>query len=123
MSISAQQYTIVSGPDDVPIKMSSGPTEPEQWEDLRNSHEEADTIIIYHMVESVRNCGAKSIHIKSSDTDVFVLLCHFTWALNLNADIFMIPLSQKTKPIDICQTVIQNQAVMPHLLSMHGISG
>ena len=77
--------------------MSSGPTEPEQWEDLRNSHEDAATIIIYHMVESVRNSGAKSIHVKSSDTDVFVFLCHFTWALNLNADIFMIPLSQKNE--------------------------
>ncbi len=121
--ISAHQCIILSGPNDIPIKLTRASPQPENCEDLRNTHEEADTIIIHHMVESINQNGAATIHVRCNDTDVFVLLCHFSDALNIDAKIFMVPLSQKMKPIDINQTVTDNKYIIPHLLSMHAITG
>ena len=75
------------------------------------------------MVESAQNNGAATIHVRCNDTDVFVLLCHFQHALNISANIFMVPLSPKMKPIDINQTVTDNRNIIPHLLSLHAITG
>ena len=121
--ISAHQYIIVSGPNDVPIKLTAASPEPEDCEVLRNTHEEADTIIIHHVVESASNNGTATIHVRCNDTDVFVLLCHFKHALTIDANILMVPLSQKMKPIDINQTVSEHKNIIPHLLSMHVITG
>ena len=99
--ISAHQHIIVSGPNDVPIKLTAASPEPEDCKDLCNSHKEADTIIIHHMAEIASKNGATTIHVRCNDTDVFDLLCHFKHALNIGADIFMVPLSRKMKPIDI----------------------
>jgi len=79
--------------------------------------------MIHHVVESASKNRAVTIHVRCNDTDVFILLCHFKHALNISADIFMVPLSQKMKPIDVNQTVIAHKDIIPHLLSMHGITG
>ena len=57
-----------------------------------------------------------------NDTDMFVLLCHFKHALNINANIFMVPLTQKMKPVDNGQTVVHDNATIPHLMSLHAIT-
>eukprot|EP00745_Piridium_sociabile_P031048 TRINITY_DN51469_c0_g2_i2.p1 TRINITY_DN51469_c0_g2~~TRINITY_DN51469_c0_g2_i2.p1 ORF type:complete len:652 (+),score=127.59 TRINITY_DN51469_c0_g2_i2:129-2084(+) len=121
--ISPHQHIIVSGPNDIPMKLTAASPEPEDCEDLCNSHEEADTIIIHHVVESASKNAASTIHVRCNDTDVFVLLCHFKHALKIAANIFMVPLSHKMKPIDINQTVIERKNIIPHLLSMHVITG
>ena len=86
-----KEYISVSGPNDVPIKLTAASPEPEDCEVLRNTHEEADTIIIHHVVESASNNGTATIHVRCNDTDVFVLLCHFKHALTIDANILMVP--------------------------------
>ena len=88
--IFAHQHIIVSDPNDVPIKLTAASPEPEDC----NSHKEADTIIIHHVVEIVSKSRAVTIHVRCNYTDMFVLLCHFKHALNICANIFMVPLSQ-----------------------------
>ena len=121
--LSEHQYIIVSGSNDVPLKLTVTADEPESYEDLRNSHEEADTIMIHHVVDCAKDNQDTTIHVRCNDTDVFVLLCHFTHALSMNADVFMVPLSQKMKPIDIKQTVVAQNDIIPHLLALHVITG
>ena len=79
--------------------------------------------MIQHDVECVTRKPDAVIHVRSNDTDVFALLCHFKHSLGISADIMMVTLSLKMKPIDIGQTVLEQSDVMPHLLSLHVISG
>ena len=81
--ISADHCTIISCPNDIPIKLTRASSQPENCEDL----DEADTIMIHHMVDRVNQNVAATIHVKCNDTDVFVLLCHFSDALNIDAKI------------------------------------
>ena len=67
------------------------------------THEEADTSMIHHVVDCARNNPDATIHVGCNDIDVFAFLCHFTQALSMNADVFMVLLSQKMKLIDIKQ--------------------
>ena len=100
--IADHQYIIVSGSSDVPIKLTAASPEPEDCADLYNTHdEEADNIIIHHVVEAAKQNGVRTIHVRCNDTDVFVLPCHFKKTHDINANLFMVPLSQKMKPIDI----------------------
>ena len=44
-------------------------------EDLKeHGHEEADTLIPLHVLDSIRDNTFKEVHVRCSDTDVFVLL-------------------------------------------------
>ena len=79
--ISADHCIIISGPNDIPIKLTRVSPQPEKCEGL----DEADTIMIHHMVDRVNQNVAATIHVRCNDTDVFVLLCHFSDALKLMA--------------------------------------
>ena len=46
-----EQYVIVLGLDEKPFKMSAVDLDPEKYATLRNSHEEADTLMIQHVNE------------------------------------------------------------------------
>ena len=39
-----------------------------------HSHEEADTLIPLHVLDSLKESTAKEVHVRCSDTDVFILL-------------------------------------------------
>ncbi len=65
--IADHQYIIVSGSSDVPIKLTAASPEPEDCADLYNTHEEADTIIIHHVVEAAKQNGVHN--------DVMIHMC------------------------------------------------
>ena len=51
-------------------------------EDLCNAHEEADVIIIHQMLSIVESStNDTNISVISDDTDVFILLVHFTMTM------------------------------------------
>ncbi len=76
-------HHISSGPKDIPIKLTRVSPQPENCESL----DEADTIMIHHMFDRVNQNVAATLHVRCNDTDVFVFLCHFSDALNIDAKI------------------------------------
>ena len=103
----------MSVPNDAPLKLTVNADEPECYNNLRNSHEEADTIMLHHIINCSKDNENATIHVRCDDTDVFILLCHFTHAHSINTNVFMVPLSQKIKTIDIKQTVLtQNEIIL-----------
>ncbi len=71
-------HIIIPGPKDIPIKLKRVSPQPKNFESL-----EADTIMIHHMFARVNQNVAATIHVRCNDTDVFVLLCPFSDALNI----------------------------------------
>ena len=50
----------------------------DELEELKSTQEEADTRIVLHCLHSAEESRANDIIIRSPDTDVFVLVLHFT---------------------------------------------
>ena len=66
---------VITGSDPTPIQVKEGKLS--LRDDLKTSHEEADVIIVQHMVHLARN-GERLIKVICDDTDVFLLLNHPT---------------------------------------------
>jgi hypothetical protein len=66
---------IVSGNEPIPVEMFCGHLS--NRDDLRTTHEEADITMVYQVLNLAQS-GVQSIKVISDDTDVFVLLMHFT---------------------------------------------
>ena len=64
-----------------------------------SSHEEADTKLIFHSVAASEN-GAKTLHVYSPDTDVFVLLLR-RYPLLCNSTSFITGVGKKQRQIDL----------------------
>lgn len=83
-----RQKLVVTGSDPVTVEINDGIMIAR--EDTRNTHEEADVIIIHQLMFIVKadamNCN---INVISDDTDVFVLLIHFYQQGNLTCPVTM----------------------------------
>ena len=67
--------------------------------------------------------GISYVHAIVEDTDVFVLLAHFYHLLDLQGSLMMVPFSSSTTVTDIGETVLKHSTIMPHLLSLHALTG
>lgn len=57
--------------------------------DLRTNHEEADIIIVQHVIDDTTEYGSSNSRVISDDTDVFILLIYFYIALSMNIKLTM----------------------------------
>ena len=68
--------------------------------------------------------GKRRVKVISDDTDVFVLLIHFYWALSAISKLLMEETNgEEKKIVDICETVKKHIDIIPYILAAHGISG
>ena len=89
---------------------------------LRGNHEEADTRLILHSCEAISR-GYKRLLVISQDTDVLLLLTHFTGAENV--EVWMISgtaRNQKCYPIHLVSGKLAT-TVRDNLLSFHALTG
>ena len=61
--------------------------------DLRNTHEEEDTIIIHQIIKADEN----NVPIVADDTDIFVLLCHFVHNKPISGLVKMVSTQERPK--------------------------
>ena len=110
----------IVGPEPTVIEVKMGVVVDRQ--DICITHEEADTMIP-NIAVSIFQKGMSSVHVVVEDTDVFVLLTHFYYLLNIKGSLMMIPFSSSTTVTDIGGTVLKHSSIMPHLLSLHALTG
>ena len=106
--------------DPVPVELTSTVTI--KREDLRTSHEEADSILAHQMV-AVASEENKGVSVISDDTDVFVLLLHHYVMQKLTVEVIMESSYKDRKTIDIRATAKEHRYIIPDLLAAHAISG
>ena len=90
--------------------------------DLKTTHEAADVIMIQQCFAVVEE-GAICVKVISDDTDVFILLVHFTNALDVSSTILMEVTSGKRTGININETVEKHAHIVPFILPVHALSG
>lgn len=111
---------VITGPDPVPYSIQKGMCL--RRTDLKVTHEEADVIIVNHVVDVARGTQ-KTIHIICDDTDVFVLLVHFVASEGLCNNIFLVPTRPSRNAIDIGATANQHAEIAKYLLPLHALTG
>ena len=85
-------------------------------------HEEADVIILHHVVY-LASIGCCSIKVINDDTHVFVLLVHYYAKKKLTATLLMEPTSQGHSSANIGSTVAKHRSIDPQLFSAHALPG
>ncbi len=104
----------------VPVSIKNG--EVTMRNDLHNTHEEADVIIVNQLVD-LADKGASNIRVVCDDTDVFVLLIHFYCREKLNCCVTMeSPISGRCV-IDIKATANKHINITDYLPGAHALSG
>ena len=111
---------VVTTSDQVPDIIQKGNLE--KHNQLWNSFEEADNIIIHQLCIIVGD-GAACVKVVSDDTDVFVLLLHFYHKENFTANISMEATSGERTVVSIGETVKLHESIVPYVLAGHAISG
>ena len=112
---------LIIGPDPVPVQVYMGVVI--KRVDLRITHEEADTMMPSIAVHMFNTEGKSTVHVFVEDTDVFVLLAHFFHILDIKGSLLMIPFSSSATVTDIGETVVKHASIIPHLLSLHALTG
>ena len=120
-SMNMSHTLVVTGRSHVPEQVLRG--EVTNRPDIRSTHEEADIMLVQQVVHAVQNCDSRSVKVISDDTDVFVLLLHYCWKLDLTTTLTMEATSGDRKLIDICKTTEQHRDIVPNLLAAHALSG
>ena len=111
---------IITSKQEIPEQLHLG-TKSERC-DLITSQEEADVIIPYQVLAAITD-GKSSIKVYCEDTDVFVLLCHSFLAKEWEAEVFMEGFQEGKSVISIKESVRKHVDVIPHILSMHALTG
>ena len=108
---------VVTGNDPVPIEINLGVLI--RREDMKVTHDEADTIIINQIVFM----DLSNVLVVAEDTDIFVLLCHFIFSGQISAQVKMASPFKDRAVIDMNATVHSNMQIMSDLLAAHGLTG
>lgn len=108
---------IVTGGSSVPVEICDGKVT--YNDEMAVTHEEADTIIIYQIIQA----GANKVQVVADDTDIFVLLCHFVHINVIRGQVWMVSPQKNRAVIDINATVLLHKDVMNNLLAAHGLTG
>lgn len=91
-------------------------------DDLTNTHEEADSIIIHQLKVAIDE-GAQCVKIICDDTDVFILLMHYYHLFKWNCDVLMVGTSGERRVISIQEAINQHEGDVDSLLALHALSG
>ncbi|CAH1798308.1 unnamed protein product [Owenia fusiformis] len=111
---------VITGPDPTPVQIHKGNID--QRDDLRNTQEEADVVIV-HQVLHAASKGQQNISVLSDDTDDFLLLLHHCLKHKLmENNIIMEGTSSGRANININATVNEHKLKIPNLLPVHGLS-
>ena len=110
---------VVTGEDPCPIEVQN--EEKRIRYDLETYQEEADIIIVQHVLKCVGE--AQSISVISDDTDVFVLLLHHYQMAGLVVPLTMESPSKERAILDIKLTQAKHKEIVTNLLPAHAISG
>lgn len=117
-----QTKLVITGKDPTPVQVWNNSTL--QRQDLKTHHEEADVIIIHHLVRIVSGVSGDS-HIKvvCDDTDVFVLLIHFYLEEKMTVDVSMESPCAGRANVDIRQTALKHKSIAKYLPAVHALTG
>ena len=91
-------------------------------DDLYNTHEEADSIII-HQLKTAIDGGAQCVKVICEDTDVFILLMHFYYQYKWNCNVLMEGTSGERKVISIREATEKHKSNIESLVALHALSG
>jgi len=111
---------VITGESPVPVQLCEDTVI--DREDLRTTHEEADTIIVQQMVK-VAGRGSRSIKVVCDDTDVFILMLYFYNTEDLTCDVSMESPIAGRRVIDIKATAIQHKELTSQLPAAHALTG
>ena len=108
---------VVTGEDACPIGVQN--EERSTGYDLETHKEEADSIIVQHVLKCVGD--AQSISVNSDDTDVFVLLLHHYQMAGLEVPLTIESPSKESAILDIKLTQAKHKEIVTNLLPAHAI--
>ena len=91
-------------------------------DDLTNTNEEADSIIINQLKTAV-NEGAQCVKIICDDTDVFILLMHFYHQYKWSCTVLMEDTGGDRRVISIPEAVHKHRDKVESLVALHALSG
>lgn len=107
---------VITGSDPVPHDIQKGMHMRRQ--DLTVTHEESDVVIGNHVVHIARQTQA-TIHVVCDDTNVFVLLVHFSASEGLRSDVFMLPTRASRNVVNIGATAKRHANIAKYILPLH----
>ena len=96
-------------------------------DNLKATHEEADTRMIHHMLhcKNVSNSRSIAVHVSATDIDVFLLLLHHAYGMDIK--IWMMAGTSKSPKIIPIHTVLETnlptRRMAQNLLAFHSITG
>ena len=96
------QKLVVTGRDPIPVEINKGVVI--RRCDLKTMQEEADVIMIQHMIAISEELDGAGIRVMCDDTDVFVLLLHFYRLREMSCSLTMESLARDRKCVDIRAT-------------------
>ena len=113
---------VITGQDPTPVQVWNNGTI--QREYLETNHEEADVIIVHHLVRIASGASDDSyIKVVCDDTDVFVLLIHFYLEKEITMNVSMESPCAGRTIIDIRQTALKHNHITTYLLAVHALTG
>ncbi|KAK3894973.1 hypothetical protein Pcinc_001266 [Petrolisthes cinctipes] len=111
---------LITAEHPIPISITNGQVRTQT--NLRNTHEEADVIIVNQLVYLAAR-GASNITVVSDDTDVFVLLLYFYCKEKLTCEVFMQSPIASRRTVDIKATATKHSNIAEFLPGVHALSG
>ena len=117
-----QTKVVITAKHPIPVQVCNNSTL--QRPDLKTHHEEADVIIIHHLVRNASGASSHS-HIKvvCDDTDVFVLLIYFHLKEKMTVNVCMESPCAGRTIIDIHQTALKQKHIAKHLPAVYALTG
>ena len=112
---------IITGQDDTPIEIAPGGVVIRR-DDMKTSHEEADTIIVAQAIYAAKE-ERKHVVIVADDTDVYILLLFHYQAEALTITMKLQPTQAGRAFIDVRATVGKLKYAIAELLPAHALSG
>jgi hypothetical protein len=115
----ASHKLVVTECDAVPVMVSEGVVT--EREDLTTTHEEADVIMVQHVIRMADS--TQKMKVICDVTDVFILLVHYYTMLSLTCQLTMEDTSPKRAVVDIGETAKKHAQIAPYLLAAHCLTG
>lgn len=112
---------VITGQEATPIEIAPGGTVIRR-QDLKTTHEEADTIIVAQAIYAAKEEG-KQVIVVSDDTDVYILLLYHYYAESLTVPVKLHSTQAGRACIDVTATVRKLKDTVLELLPAHALSG
>ena len=112
-----QHRLVVTGSLPTPVELHKGVSI--MRHDMRTNQEEADTIL----VQQVAFVQSNESLVVADDTDVFVMLLHFSYHKQIPGNVYMVSPAHGRAVLDIKESVKKHYDIVPDLLSSDGLTG